>query len=70
MSSGDLAAMGRGREVAGVEEVELGVGQVLQVGAGPGLGEEGSLLAPGHQRRRWCLRRHSCQRGYSATLLW
>ncbi len=36
----------------GVEHVEFGVGQVAQVGAGAGLGEERVVAAPDHQGRR------------------
>jgi hypothetical protein len=44
--------VGGGCEVAGFEEVQLGVGQILQVGLRTLGREEAVVLAPWQQRRR------------------
>ena len=42
-------------EMASVEEVDLGIGEVAQVGAGPLLGEEGVVAAPDDEGGRLML---------------
>ena len=41
--------------MAGIEEVDLGIGEVAQVGAGPRLGEEGVVAAPNDEGGRLLL---------------
>src|SRR5580704_7056174 len=52
---GDLWEVFFEGEVAGVEEVDLGIGEVAQVGAGPRLGEEGVVAAPNDEGGRLML---------------
>jgi len=52
---GDLWEVFFEGEVAGVEEVDLGIGEVAQVGAGLRLGEEGVVAAPDDEGGRLML---------------
>ncbi|CAM5619411.1 hypothetical protein SNARM312S_06974 [Streptomyces narbonensis] len=56
--------------MAGVEEVELRVRQVPEVGMGAGCEEEGVTPAQTISVGGRCSRSHRCHRGYSSTLVW
>ena len=45
-------------EVSGVEQVDLGLGEIRQVRARAVRTEDLVVLAPGDQRRGWCSRKY------------
>ncbi len=57
------------REVAGINQVQLRLGEISLVGFGSLDGEEWVVLSPDESAfSAGCLRKYSCQRSYSATL--
>ena len=50
--SGDFGGMGFQCEVAGIQEMDLGIGEIAAVGLGTGRVEERVVASPGRQERR------------------
>jgi hypothetical protein len=65
----DLPTVRLEREVAGIQQVQLGVGEVATVGFGSRPGEERVEPAPNDQGGRRRSTKNAWKRGYRATLV-